>query len=245
LRVAVREVDRGDNEAVDLGLEVACLAVELVAGEAAADLDRLLAPGEDRDAVMGALAVPEGAVAGAREDARRTFLVGGLDLLEADDVGARLLQPFEQPRQAAVDAVDVIGRDLQSASAPAGAVLAAHGELGIVRVVDGLLDVRALAAVFALVGLLGAAALALAGVVLGLLKLFHGALLLVSRALVLPLAVGLGRLGRLDLALAPRPPPEEGDGEHHRDAEPEPDHRWGDAIFLPVCSARGLLVESK
>lgn len=39
--------------------------------------------------------------------------VPGVDLLQADDVGARLVEPLEQPRKPAVDAVDVVRRDLQ------------------------------------------------------------------------------------------------------------------------------------
>jgi len=62
---------------------------------------------------MRPLAVPNRTIARVLERARGTFLVGGLDFLQADDVGARLVEPFEQPRQPAVDAVDVIGRDLQ------------------------------------------------------------------------------------------------------------------------------------
>jgi hypothetical protein len=64
--------------------------------------------------VMRALAVPERTVARVLEQARGTFLVGGLDLLQANDVRACLVEPLEQPRQAAVDAVDVISRDLQT-----------------------------------------------------------------------------------------------------------------------------------
>src|SRR5688572_22191894 len=82
---------------------------------AAAKLGWPLASREDGDTVMRALAVPKRAVARVLEHARRTFLVGSLDLLEADNVGARLLEPLEQPRKAAIDAVDVVGRDLQAA----------------------------------------------------------------------------------------------------------------------------------
>src|SRR5688572_10367476 len=63
-----------------------------------------------------------------------------------------------------------------SASAPAGAVLAADRESRGVGIVDGLLDARALSAVLALVGLLHAPSLALGCILLSLLKFFHGAL---------------------------------------------------------------------
>lgn len=64
--------------------------------------------------MVRALAVPDRTVARFLYRARGTFLVAGLDLLQADDVGCRLVQPLEQPRQPAVYAVDVIGRDLQA-----------------------------------------------------------------------------------------------------------------------------------
>jgi hypothetical protein len=96
-----------------LRLEVARLAVKLVARQAAANLYGELAFREDGDAMMRALSMPERRVAGVFELRRRTFLVGRLDFLEADDVRPRLVQPFEEPRQPAVDAVDVVGGDLQ------------------------------------------------------------------------------------------------------------------------------------
>lgn len=117
LGVAVRQVHRGDDQAVDLRLQVARLLIQLVARQAAADLRRLLALREDRNPVVRALAVPDRTVARVLQRARRTLLVGGLDFLQADDVGSGLVQPFEQPRQPAVDAVDVIARDLQANAA--------------------------------------------------------------------------------------------------------------------------------
>ncbi len=63
--------------------------------------------------MMRALAMPERAVARVLERARGTFFVRRLDFLQADDVGAGLAEPLEQPRKPAVDAVDVIRRDLQ------------------------------------------------------------------------------------------------------------------------------------
>ena len=94
--------------------QVARLPVKLVARQTPTDLDRALAFRQDRDAVMRALAMPKRPVARIVEEVCRTFLVGRLDLLKADDVGLRLVEPLEQPRKPAVDAVDVIGRDLQA-----------------------------------------------------------------------------------------------------------------------------------
>src|SRR5690606_31864435 len=58
------------------------------------------------------LPVPERAVAGVADRCLGKGRVGGLQLLQADDVGGRLGQPFEQPRQPAVDAIDVERGDL-------------------------------------------------------------------------------------------------------------------------------------
>src|SRR5438067_1478827 len=55
-------------------------------------------------------------VSGCTTASRRlshSLLVRRLDFLQADDVGTLLLEPIEQPREPAVDAVDVIGSDLQ------------------------------------------------------------------------------------------------------------------------------------
>jgi hypothetical protein len=73
--------------------------------------DRRLAA-QDGDAVPGLLAAPQRVVAGLAQFRLRECLVGGLQFLQADDVGPRALQPGEQVRQAAVDVVDVEGGDL-------------------------------------------------------------------------------------------------------------------------------------
>src|ERR1043166_2505055 len=82
LGIAVRQVDRCDDQALYFRLEVPSLPVGVVARQAAAHLYRPLAFCEDRHAVMRALAVPERAIAGFFQHACRTLLIGGLDLLQ-------------------------------------------------------------------------------------------------------------------------------------------------------------------
>jgi hypothetical protein len=66
--------------------------------------------------MMGALPVPQRGVPGVLERVGGKARVVGLDLLQADDVGTRFAQPLEKARQAAVDAIDVVRRDLQHVS---------------------------------------------------------------------------------------------------------------------------------
>src|SRR2546421_12843597 len=65
LRVAVRQIEAGDDNAVHRSFDITALVVGGIAGQPAANLHRLAALGEDRHAVPGALTVPDGAVSGA------------------------------------------------------------------------------------------------------------------------------------------------------------------------------------
>ena len=115
LRIAVRQVDSRRRRGPSTSrFEVARLRSSSSPGKPRRSSHRLLASREDGDAVMRALAVPDRAVACVLDRVRRKLVVAGLDLLQADDVGARLVEPLEQPRQPAVDAVDVVGRDFQA-----------------------------------------------------------------------------------------------------------------------------------
>ena len=58
LGVAVREVEAGDQDAVDGGFDVAALIVRLVARQGASRDHRDGVPRQDRDAVPGSLALP-------------------------------------------------------------------------------------------------------------------------------------------------------------------------------------------
>ncbi len=63
--------------------------------------------------MMLGLSVPDGAIARGLDRPRRERRVSGLRLLQANDVRARFLQPFDQSRKAALDAIDVEACDLQ------------------------------------------------------------------------------------------------------------------------------------
>src|SRR5437764_12905636 len=58
--------------------------------------------------------MPDRAVSGIADRRLRKFLLRRLQLLQADDVRPGLRQPAQQHRQAAIDAIDVVGRDLHS-----------------------------------------------------------------------------------------------------------------------------------
>src|SRR5689334_13075733 len=60
---------------------------------------------------MCALPVPDRAVPGGFDCAFRKLRVIGLELLQAGDIGLRLMQPFDQAGQTAIHAVDVERRD--------------------------------------------------------------------------------------------------------------------------------------
>jgi hypothetical protein len=87
LRVAIGQVDRGDGALVDRRFQVACLDVAFVSRQATPALVRLDAAGQDGDAVIGRLPMPDRAVTRSLERRRRKPGVTGLDLLQAGDVG--------------------------------------------------------------------------------------------------------------------------------------------------------------
>src|SRR5690349_8831518 len=93
--------------------QVSALAIAGIAWQAAPEFARSFALGQDRDAVIRPLSVPDRAVPGGFDGKRRKARIVGLDLLQAGDVGLGLGQPLDQTRQAAFDAVDVIGGYLQ------------------------------------------------------------------------------------------------------------------------------------
>src|SRR5690606_16458836 len=78
-----------------------------------AHLQRLAVAGEDGDAVPRGLAMVQATIARRLQGLAGEVLVSGLELLQAGDVGLFARQPGEQPGQAAADAVEVEGGDLQ------------------------------------------------------------------------------------------------------------------------------------
>lgn len=75
---------------------------------------RLGAAREDGDAVPAFLAVPDRAVTGLFQLGMRKFFVRRLQFLKADHVRRGQVEPAQQDRQPAVDAVDVEGANLHS-----------------------------------------------------------------------------------------------------------------------------------
>ena len=114
LRIAVRQIDAGEDEAFDGGFDVAGLVVVAVAGQGGAGQNWLGVSRQNGDAVPGLLALPHRAVAGFFERCDRKVGVGRLQLLQCNRIGFCRPQPGQQVRQAAVDVVDVEGRDLHA-----------------------------------------------------------------------------------------------------------------------------------
>ena len=116
LRIAVRRIERGDQHAVDRGLDVSALLVARIAGKPVARQDRLRVAGEDSNAVPSLLAAPDRAIAGLLDCVFGKIAVGSLQLLERDDVRLGRLEPRQKIGEALVDIVDVEGRDLHAAA---------------------------------------------------------------------------------------------------------------------------------
>ena len=93
LRVAVRRIERGDQHAVDRGLDIAALFVVGIARQFGAGDDRHHAARQDRDAVPGLLAAPHRLVAGLAQRIGGKLAVGGFQFLQAGDVGLGAAQP--------------------------------------------------------------------------------------------------------------------------------------------------------
>src|SRR3984957_15277201 len=120
LRIAVRQINAGDNNAFDGGFDVARLAIIRVTGQFGPDQHRLGLARQDGDAVPGLLAAPDRAVAGLVDGAKRKVIFGRLQFLKANDIGFCLSQPTKQVRQAPVDIVDVERGDLHALIGPSG-----------------------------------------------------------------------------------------------------------------------------
>ena len=112
LRIAVRQIDAGDDDAVDGGLDVARLVILAVAGQGRPGQHRLGVPRQDGDAVPGLLPAPHRAVAGFLDRGSREIGVGRFQFLQGNDIGPGGAQPLHEVRQTPVDVVDVEGCDL-------------------------------------------------------------------------------------------------------------------------------------
>ena len=110
-RIAVRRIEAADQHPRHRRLDIARLRVGRVARQRVARQHRLRAAREDRDPVPRPLPAPDRAVARRRQRRRRKVRIRRLQLLQADHVGRRLLQPREQVRQPLHHVVDVERRD--------------------------------------------------------------------------------------------------------------------------------------
>src|SRR5690242_13045792 len=85
-----------------------------IAWQYAANLDRIGAARQDRDAVEALLTVPDDAVACVANRTLGKLVVRGLQFLKACDVRPSFGKPAHKIRQAGGDTVHVERRDLQS-----------------------------------------------------------------------------------------------------------------------------------
>src|SRR5262249_40920331 len=116
LRIAVRRIERGDDDAVDRRLDIARLPVVGIAGQFAPRHDRLAAARQDGDAVPSLLPAPHGAVARLLNRGLGEFAIGGLKLLQCDDVRLFGAEPADQTTEPLVHVVDVEARYLHRPS---------------------------------------------------------------------------------------------------------------------------------
>src|SRR5271170_4376309 len=86
-RIAVGKIKTAHNEIADSGFDVAAVDIVRIAGQCPLCLNGVRPARENRHAVIAFLAVPNHAVACFAERLFRKFILRGLDLLEADDVG--------------------------------------------------------------------------------------------------------------------------------------------------------------
>src|SRR5215207_7726792 len=85
-RVAVRQIDRGDENAVNCRLDVSAMHIVGIAGELARSFDWIGAASEDGDTVPTLLAVPDRSIARFPERRGGELLLRSLQLLQAHNV---------------------------------------------------------------------------------------------------------------------------------------------------------------
>lgn len=130
-RIAVGQVEAPDQNPVDCRLNITALAVVVRARQPSACFMDLTATAEDGDPIPAFLAMLDRSVAQLLERLFRKLIVGCLQLLEAHDIGSRFRQPPRENRQASVNAVHIVGRDLHRQ----GAQAAEASALGCSRIV--------------------------------------------------------------------------------------------------------------
>jgi hypothetical protein len=115
LRIAVRGVDRGDDDAIHCRLDVTALVVLRIAGQLATGQDRSSAS-EDRDPIPALLAAPHGLVSRISQGLGRKVRIGRFQFLQVHDVRRRRIQPSEEVRKPLSNVIDVEAGDLHQRS---------------------------------------------------------------------------------------------------------------------------------
>ncbi len=96
LRIAVRQIDAADNNAINRSLDVTALLVRRISRKlVATDVD-LMPAGQDGNAIPRSLAFPRGAVPGLLDGLQRKRQLLRFQLLQADDVRLGSFQPSQQ-----------------------------------------------------------------------------------------------------------------------------------------------------
>ena len=115
-RVAVGEVEPGDEHARHRRLDIAALRRVGIVGQPAARLHRRTDARQKCDAIPARLAVPDRLVTRGGDGGGGELGIRCLQLLQHGDVGLTLGEPAQQHRQATVDAVDVESGDAHAVS---------------------------------------------------------------------------------------------------------------------------------
>src|SRR5690554_4819456 len=85
-RIAIRQIETGNEHPVDRCLYIAALAIGRIARQAAAGLVNFANSAEQRHAVPAALAMPDRLIAGALDLSSRKLVLGRFELLKTYDV---------------------------------------------------------------------------------------------------------------------------------------------------------------
>src|SRR5690348_8209291 len=105
LRIAVREIDRSDQDSIYGRLDVACLAIIRIARQACAGQHRIAVSREDRHSVPGTLALPDSTIAEGSKGLRGKCVLLGLEFLETNDIGLGFGEPSHEVLQPLVDII--------------------------------------------------------------------------------------------------------------------------------------------
>ena len=109
--IAVRQVQTADDQVIDTRFQVSAVQVLWIPRQPAMGLHRIATLGQDCDAVIGLLAVPNHTVAGIADRLFGKLFRRCFQLLQADNIRHGERQPPQQNRQAAIYPINVVGSD--------------------------------------------------------------------------------------------------------------------------------------